>query len=512
MPTIQDRVEASYNGKPRYEQISAGVPEQYRDIKTVGDLLDVSYKIVDVKEQLRQNLSEMIRANKEPYQGIIGFDSDIKPALNRAILAGHDMILVGQMGQAKTRIAGIIASRLLSPMPVLRGSVTNDIPMDLSAKDLATLLEGSDMDGPPSFDISPDGAETLKNDGVDAKIRWADGEERSRFVVATPDMSAKDLCGYVDVAKMARTGSDMYGIESYSPGHLMQARHGILCIDELPVLDPRKQVALLSVLQEGRFTTGAYPVTFRPNILLVCTANPVDYTHTGRIIEPLRDRLRSIVYTRYPDTVQDEMDIIRQESSVPECVISDIILQLLAEIVRNVRESPMVNQDKGVSVRFGIHGLELLVAEAQRVRPSEVPCPRPSDFGCLAQAARFELIEIEDTISNRLKVLQDIVDQTVKRVCAYVMPDASSNDAIKTEFGDSEFVVSQTTPWEGAGSYKAQLDMFPALYHVIDRVDKSLSGDDTTQTGPIATEMALECLSRCEPPILERRDSKYAAA
>lgn len=511
MSTIQDRVEASYKAGPQYDTISAGVPEQYRDIKTVEDLLDISYKIVDVKEQMRQNLSRMIQTDKEPYEGIIGFDSDIKPALNRAILAGHDMILVGQMGQAKTRMAGIIASRLLSPMPVLRGSITNDIPMDLTAKDLAALLEGSDIDGPPNFDISPDGAETLKNEGVDAEIRWMSGEERSRFVVATPDMSAKDLCGYVDVAKMARTGSDMYGIESYSPGHLMQARHGILCIDELPVLDPRKQVALLSVLQEGRFTTGAYPVTFRPNILLVCTANPVDYTHTGRIIEPLRDRLRSIIYTRYPDTVQDEMSIIQQEASVHEGVISDIILRLLAEIVRGVRESPMVNQDKGVSVRFGIHGLELLVAESQRVRPYEVPCPRPSDFGCLAQAARFELIEIDDTIPNRLKVLEDIMSQTMKRVCAYVMPDASSNDAIKTEFGDGEFAVSQTTPWEGAGSYRAQLDTFPALYHVIDRMDKSINGD-TAHTGPIATEMTLECLRRCEPPILERRDSGYAVA
>ena len=533
MGSIQERVDNCYNTEPRYRQIYAGVPERYQDIRTVGDLLDISYKVVNVREQLRQNLSYMMRNNKDPYDDIVGFDEDVKPAINRAILAGHDMILVGQMGQAKTKIADIIASRLLSPMPILRDTITNDIPMDLPPKRLAALLEGSDINDTPNFDISPDGAKMLKDNGVDTPIRWADGQERSRFVVATPDMSAKDLYGYVDVAKMARANSDMYDIKSYSPGHLMQARHGILCIDELPVLDPRKQVALLSVLQEGRFMAGAYPVTFRPNILLVCTANPVDYTHTGRIIEPLRDRLRSIIYTRYPDTVQDEMDIIYQEASIPKCVIPDIILRLLAEMVRNVRNNPMVNQDKGVSVRFGIHGLELLVAEAARVRPNDIPCPRPSDFGCLIQAARFELIEIDDTIPNRIKTWQDIMNQTMADVCADIMPDAASNDAIKMEFADKEFAVSQTTPWE---SYAAQLDAFPLLYHIMDQMDKSpvvaragtkstradqeidkiikeLKGENhEIRTGPVSLEMTLECLSRCKPPILDRRDSKYAAA
>lgn len=507
MATIQDMVKRCYDSEPQYEQMAPGVPKQYKEIKTVRDLLDISYKMIDIKTQLRYHILHMIRSDTNPYQGIIGFDEDIVPALNRAILAGHDMILVGQMGQAKTRIAEIISSRLLSPMPILRDSITNDTPMILSAERLATLLEGSDIDGPPNFEISPDGAETLKNDGLDARIRWATGQERSKFVVATPDMSAKDLCGYVDVAKMARTGSDMYGIESYSPGHLMQARHGILCIDELPVLDPRKQVALLSVLQEGRFTTGAYPVTFMPNILLVCTANPVDYTHTGRIIEPLRDRLRSIIYTRYPDTTQNEMDIIQQEADVSECVIPDIILYLLSKMVRNVRNSPLVNQDKGVSVRFGIHGLELLIAEAQRVRPDDIPCPRISDFGCLSQAARFELIEIDDTIQNRLKVWQDIMDQTIDTVCSEMTPDMSTHDDIKTEFGKREFHVSQVISWD---SYVSHLKQFPILHDAILHMDKTISGE-TIHTGPIATELTLECLRRCRPPVLERRDSKYAA-
>ena len=151
----------------------------------------------------------------------------------------------------------------------------------------------------------------------------------------------------------------MYKIDSYSPGQLMQAKHGIFCIDELPVLDPRKQVALLSVLQEGRFTTGSYPVIFKPKITFFATANPIDYTHSGKVIEPLYDRLKSHIHTHYPKTLEDEMLIIIQESKIPESLIPITILKILSKIILKTRTSPEVNQERGVSVRLGIHGLEL---------------------------------------------------------------------------------------------------------------------------------------------------------
>src|SRR2546428_6692229 len=154
---LENLVNRSYTSEPKYTEIMTGVPEDYKQIRTLGDLLEVNYKIVTAKEQLRQNLISKIRSNKTKYHGIIGFDDDIIPALDRAILSCHDIILVGQIGQAKTRIAQIIAEYLLSPIPIIRGSITNDCPMDLPPEELIFLLQ--DKENPmsiPKFYVDTD--------------------------------------------------------------------------------------------------------------------------------------------------------------------------------------------------------------------------------------------------------------------------------------------------------------------------------------------------------------------
>ena len=146
---------------------------------------------------------------------------------------------------------------------------------------------------------------------------------------------------------------------------MLLARHGVFCIDELPVLDPRKQVALLSVLQEGIYTTGSYPVIFKPDTRIISTANPIDYTHSGKIIEPLYDRLKSHIITRYPKKVYDEMMIMVQEaniSNIRNIVLPIFILRTLAEITMIARGHPEINHEKGVSVRMSIHSLEILIS------------------------------------------------------------------------------------------------------------------------------------------------------
>ena len=306
-------VEQSYSSAPAYKEVMAGQPENYRVIKTLGDLLSANYKVVDSREQMRNNLASILGSGRQAFPGIVGYDDDVLPAMCRSILAGHDMLLIGQMGQAKTRLVQTAAETLLSPMPVIRQSLTNDCPMDLPAPELIALLDDTAPERPsPNFFISPESASAIRDNGLDTRISWADGSSRFRYVLATPDISVKDLVGYIDAIKIAKQGTEMYKIESYSPGQLMQAKHGVICIDELPVLDPRKQVVLLSVLQEGRFTTGAYPVVFEPRTVFFATANPVDYTHSGKVIEPLYDRLKSHIHTHYPGTVEDEMMIIMQ--------------------------------------------------------------------------------------------------------------------------------------------------------------------------------------------------------
>lgn len=516
----------------------AGLPEDYNDIKTLGDLLSINYKIIEVKEQLKRNLISLMEKNHTKYPGIIGYDDDVIPALDRAILSGHDIFLIGQIGQAKTKIIETIAKTLLSPIPIVKDSITNDCPMDLPQNELISLLEDRDI-STPKFYMSPESAEKIRENKLDTKIEWIAGKNRFKYVLATPDISVKDLVGYIDAVKIAKKGIEMYKIESYSAGQLMQAKHGIFCIDELPVLDPRKQVALLSVLQEGRFTTGSYPIIFEPKTVFFATANPIDYTHSGKVIEPLYDRLKSHIRTHYPKTIQDEMLIILQEAKVPNSFVIFIILETLSKLVQKIRSSPQVNQERGVSVRLGVHGLELLVGEAQRTRALEhkiIPTPRISDLHCLIQVAKFELSEMDDTIENREKIFSELIDETIKESCLSLLENIDSTllESIKQEFGQNTFQTSQKMVWKNSkASYSTQLENFKSLKKLIEeKVDqtlqkqkelkkrtelykihsKSLDAIDEGELRSTLTEMFLEGLCWTKPKVLDKKEAGYVAA
>lgn len=535
-------VNRSYDSKPKYSEIMAGLPEDYKQIKTLGDLLEINYKIVNAKEQLRRNLTSKIKSKSVKYPGIVGFDNDVVPALDRAILSCHDIILVGQIGQAKTKIAQTIADTLLSPMPIIRGSITNDCPMDLPPSDLILLLEDKDNTMTiPKFYIDGESMKKIRNNKLDTPIEWVDGKNRFKYVLATPDISVKDLVGQIDAIKITRNGTEMYEIESYSPGQLMQAKHGLFCIDELPVLDTRKQVALLSVLQEGRFTTGAYPVIFEPKTIFFATANPIDYTHSGKIIEPLYDRLKSHIQTHYPRSIKEEMLIIIQEAKIPRSFIPIFMLKILTRIVQTARSSNEINQDKGVSVRMGIHCLELLVGEAERTRSIThdiLALPRPCDVFSIEQSVKFELSELDDTPINRSKVLKNFISNSIKDTSLEYLQnvDPSIFDLIKNEFLDKSFHVSQTILGSNDVliSYENQLKNFNSLLDLVTRVYSKVTSDqelfvkETANYG-IPTdnliisesvqselkagivELVLEGLCFVEPKILDRKEGEYVA-
>jgi len=539
---LENLVNRSYTSEPKYTEIMTGVPEDYKQIRTLGDLLEVNYKIVTAKEQLRQNLISKIRSNKTKYPGIIGFDDDVIPALDRAILSCHDIILVGQIGQAKTRIAQIIAEYLLSPIPIIRGSITNDCPMDLPPEELIFLLQ--DKENPmsiPKFYVDTDSMEKIRDSKLDTAVEWVEGKHRFKYVLATPDISVKDLVGQIDAIKITKKGTEMYEIESYSPGQLMQAKHGLFCIDELPVLDTRKQVALLSVLQEGRFTTGAYPVIFEPKTAFIATANPIDYTHSGKIIEPLYDRLKSHIHTHYPRSIKDEMLIITQEAKVPKSFIPIFMLKILARIVQNARKSQEINQDKGVSVRMGVHSLELLVGEAERIRAIShniQAVPRPCDIFCISQCVKFELAELDDTAENREKTLKNLIASSMKDTCLEYLNDIDPNliETIKKEFGGQTFHVSQGIVGSNSTqtSYDNQLKDFNSLSSLVNETaQKAISEQDEfikaaqkydipsdsiiisektqSELRAATTELVLEGLFWMEPKILDKKEGGYAA-
>ena len=538
-------VHKSYNSDPAYKQTVLGLPENYKEIKTLEDLLSINYKHVSVSDQLRGNLITKLKSQQFPYSGIIGYDEDIVPSLNRAILSSHDMLLVGQIGQAKTKIAETVAKNLLSPIPIVEGSITNDIPTLIPEGELVSLLTDKEITrSKPEFYVSTETEDKIRNNRLDTKIVWIDGPSRYKYLLATPDISVKDLVGQIDAIKIAKRGVEIYNMESYSPGQLLLARHGVFCIDELPVLDPRKQVALLSVLQEGIYTTGSYPVIFKPNTRIISTANPIDYTHSGKIIEPLYDRMKSHIITRYPKKVYDEMMIMVQEAKISNShnvVLPIFILRTLAEITRIARDHPEINHEKGVSVRMSIHSLEILISEAERVRGiinNIKAVPRFSDIYSIRQTSKFELSEIDDSHENRMNILDAIISEAIKKVCAQyltnVPPERLMN--LKNEFKiNKAFHVSQDISGSAKNpkSYESQVNKFSSLREIMDIVINNISKDqkhfeesllensinvdtskDTKDPEYLSSviELVLEGLRFTDPPILDRKEGIYAHA
>lgn len=539
---FKDIVHKSYNSNPDYLETVPGLPENYKDIKTLEDLLSINYKHVSANDQLRGNLIIKLKRQQFPYSGIIGYDEDIVPSLNRAILSSHDILLVGQIGQAKTKIAETVAKNLLSPIPIVEGSITNDIPTLIPESELVSLLNDKEITrARPEFYISTETEDKIRNNRLDTKIIWIDGPSRFKYLLATPDISVKDLVGQIDAIKIAKRGVEIYNMESYSPGQLLLARHGVFCIDELPVLDPRKQVALLSVLQEGIYTTGSYPVIFKPDTRIISTANPIDYTHSGKIIEPLYDRLKSHIITRYPKKVYDEMMIMVQEANISNLrniVLPIFILRTLAEITMIARGHPEINHEKGVSVRMSIHSLEILISEAERVRGiinNIKAVPRFSDIYSIHQTSKFELSEIDDSYENRMNILDTIISDAVKKICAHYVADLPPEKLIslKNEFKiNKTFHVSQdiTSKSKGPKSYQAQVSKFDSLREIMDIVAVNIAQDqkhfevalreneinfdtlrDTKDPEYLAsvTELILEGLRFTDPPILDRKEGIY---
>ncbi|HEY6883697.1 MAG TPA: AAA family ATPase [Nitrososphaeraceae archaeon] len=540
---IEDIVHRSYNLKPKYTEILPGVPEDYKEIKTLGDLLQINYKHISVEEQIRGNLIAKMKNGEHPYSGIIGYDDDVIPAINRAILSGHDILFVGQIGQAKTKVAESIAKNLLSLIPVVRGTMTNDIPSSIPKEQLIDLLNDSEVFHTyPEFAVSKECEDIISNNKLETKIDWKSGIQRYRYLLATPDISVKDLVGQIDAIKIAKKGVELYSIESYSPGQLLQARHGILCIDELPVLDPRKQVALLSVLQEGKFTTGSYPVVFKPDVKIIATSNPIDYTHSGKIIEPLFDRLRSHINTHYPKNTFDEMLIIVQEARIVDTknvFVPVFILKSIAKITHLARNHQDINQDKGVSVRMAVHSLELLIGEAERTRSIlhyVNAVPRFCDIHSIHQSSKFELSELEDNRQNRINILDSIISRAIKEVSLEYVERLSSEQItkLKSEFAKNKtFLVSQMMLGGkkcDSGDYESQLIKFPSLkqvlYETIEYIKEEQNNlvNKANQLGiktenicitqdlngeffASVTEVVLEGLRWIQPPLLDKKDN-----
>jgi magnesium chelatase subunit I len=365
---------------------------------TIAELRATGFPDRSVKQELRANLLERLGSGVPLFPQVVGFEDSVLPVLERGLLAGHDLVMLGERGQAKTRLIRQIVELLDEQTPAISGCEVNDHPYHpICAACRALLAE----------------------DGDAAPIRWIGREDRYAEKLATPDTSVADLIGDVDPIRVAE-GRYLADELTIHYGMIPRTNRGIVAINELPDLPERIQVALFNILEERDVQIRGYRIRLPLDLLLVATANPDDYTHRGRIVSPLKDRFGTQVRTHYPESLEDEIAIMEQESRAWE---SDVpvrvpayLEEILAAFTAELRRSPHVNHRSGVSVRYSIGNLETLSAAAIRraARTGEPEAvPRVCDLPAVVEAGlgrvEFDTIEEgreEEILSRALKTAE----------------------------------------------------------------------------------------------------------
>ena len=383
---------------------------------TLGALRESGWRSVPVKDEVRRNAVARIAAGEPLIHGVMGYDDTVLPQLENAVLAGHDVILLGERGQAKTRMIRGLVGLLDEWLPIVAGSEINDDP-----------------DNP----VSRYARDLIAEQGDDTPIAWVHRDLRFGEKLATPDTSIADLIGEVDPIKVAegRYLSDELTIHY---GLVPRTNRGIFAINELPDLAERIQVGLLNVLEERDVQVRGYKIRLPLDVWLIASANPEDYTNRGRIITPLKDRFGSQVRTHYPLDIDTEVAIGQQEARPLDIdgvrvTVPDYMSELVATLTHLARESSHVNQRSGVSVRLTVSNHEVLVANATRraLRHDERDVsPRVSDLDALA-ASTMGKIEIETLEDGREEqIAEHLLRSAILTVFKRRVPPATLREVV----------------------------------------------------------------------------------
>jgi magnesium chelatase subunit I len=369
---------------------------------TLGALMRSGWVSRPVKEEIRANAVAKLSAGEALFEGVLGYESTVMPQLANALLAGHDIIFLGERGQAKTRMIRSLTGLLDEWMPVVAGSEIHD---------------------DPTQPISRMARDLVAEQGDDTPIAWVHRSDRFGEKLATPDTSIADLIGEVDPIKVAE-GRYLADELTLHYGLVPRTNRGIFAINELPDLSERIQVGLLNVLEERDVQVRGYKIRLPLDVVLVASANPEDYTNRGRIITPLKDRFGSQIRTHYPLEVPTEVAIMRQEArpvDLPgvEVDVPDYMADIIATFSHVARASNQVNQRSGVSVRLSVSNYEVLAANATRralMVGETVVVPRVCDLEALAASSAGK-IEIESLEEGREgAILEHLVRSAVLAV------------------------------------------------------------------------------------------------
>ena len=440
---------------------------------TIGALRASGYPDRTVKQEIAAGAAARLAEGRPVVDGILGFDDTVLPALETALLAGHDFILLGERGQAKSRILRSLVELLDDEIPVIAGSEVADHPY---------------------HPFSPQARAAVAEHGEDTPIAWLPRGARYAEKLATPDIAVADLIGDVDPIKVAE-GRHLSDEETIHFGLIPRHNRGVIAINELPDLAERIQVALLNVMEERDVQVRGYTLRLPLDLLVVATANPEDYTNRGRIITPLKDRFGSEVRTHYPLELADEVRVIVQEASPPgtdvRVIVPDFMVEVLAAFTRALRSSSEVNQRSGVSVRFSTANYETLAASAVRraVRTGEERAvARPVDLAQVLSAGLGK-IEFETFEEGREP---EILERLMRRAMLEVFRRRTAGTDTSGLVGlfESGRVV-ETTDLLSGQEFLAQLDTVPGLAALMGALGVA---DESPAIAAAALEFTLEGL------------------
>jgi magnesium chelatase subunit I len=439
---------------------------------TLGALRDTGYRSRTVKTELRENLLLRLRSGETAFPGIVGFDDTVLPQLESALLAGHDLVLLGERGQGKTRLMRTISALLDEWTPVVDGCEINDDPEAPVCSRCRRLAEDT---------------------GDDLPVSWLHRSDRYVEKLATPDTSVGDLVGDVDPVKVAE-GRTLGDPETVHYGLLPRTNRGVFGINELPDLAERIQVAMFNVLEERDIQVRGYSLRLPIDVLLVASANPEDYTNRGRIITPLKDRFGAEIRTHYPHEVSEEVALVQQEAAL----VADVpvhLLEVVARLTRGLRESPAVDHRSGVSARFAIAAAEGVAASALRRcarvgEPEAVArvCDVPTVVPTLLGKVEFEMGEEGREAEVVQHLLRVAVAETFRdRLLGLDLSGFTDLFA--------EGAVVETGELVPAADLLAQVGTVPGLSKVLDRLGHG-DGHEPPSPGEVAAavEFVLEGL------------------
>ena len=455
----------------------------------LGELRASGWTSVPVRQELRRNATERIRSGRALFDDVLGYHNTVIPQVENALLAGHDMIMLGERGQAKTRMIRGLVGLLDEWMPIIAGSEINDDPYaPVSAQARALLAEHGD----------------------DTPIAWVHRDDRYGEKLATPDTSIADLIGEVDPIKVAE-GRYLSDELTLHYGLVPRTNRGIFAINELPDLAERIQVGLLNVLEERDVQIRGYKVRLPLDVVLVASANPEDYTNRGRIITPLKDRFGAQVRTHYPLDAENEIAIVEQEAYVgsaaagpggddgrdptgPAVTVPSFMTRVVVALTRAARSSSHVSQRSGVSVRLSISNTETMVANAVRrtLRTgSDHAVPRVTDLEALTSSTAGK-VEIETLEEGReAEILERLVHSAVLSVFKDSVPPDLHRAVVDAFDGDLVVDVGDDV---ADADYAGLLATVPALTAPVQAL---LAGDEAAESPAVvasAVELVLEGL------------------